>query len=31
VDNKKLDEARTIAWTGFCQSLFASSEFRYVN
>ena len=25
------DEVRLKAWTGFCQTLFASSEFRYVN
>ena len=31
VENKQADESKTIAWTGFCQSLFASSEFRYVN
>jgi hypothetical protein len=24
-------EIETIAWAGFCQSLFASSEFRYIN
>ncbi len=28
---RKSDAARLKAWTGFCQTLFASSEFRYVN
>jgi len=25
------DSSETMAWTGFCQSLFAASEFRYTN
>ncbi len=31
IEKKKPDESETVAWSGFCQSLFASSEFRYVN
>ncbi len=31
IEEKKPIESETIAWAGFCQSLFATSEFRYVN
>ncbi len=29
--NEVKQESDSIAWTGFCQSLFGSSEFRYLN
>ncbi len=31
VNKQKPNAAATTAWAGFCQSLFASTEFRYVN
>jgi hypothetical protein len=31
VDKRNPNESQAIAWAGFCQSLFASSEFRYTN
>ncbi len=31
IEKMKRDESAGIAWAGFCQSLLASSEFRYLN
>jgi hypothetical protein len=31
IEKRSSEESQTLAWTGICQALFASAEFRYLN